>query len=136
MAYKYIGVSRAVRKHGAILPMVRGAELHLSAAMVLVPHLTDDNCAELLEAAAGRSKRGVEKLIAERFPKADVPGQVRKLPQPSPPQQSSQAGSPQIEIPAGPQPAADSTVVAAAVVKPQCGPAAAARCARSWNRLR
>ncbi len=124
MAYKYIGVARAVRKHGAILPMVRAGELYLSTAIVLVPHLTDDNCTELLEAAAGRSKRQVEKLIAERFPKPDVPAHVRKLPQPSQPQQSSQTGGTQIEIPAGPKPEADSSVVDAAEARG--GPAEAA----------
>jgi len=104
--------------------MVRAGRLHLSAAMVLVPHLTEENCTSLLEAAAGRSKRSVEKLIAERFPKADVQSQVRKLPEPSPPQTSSQAGSIQVQIPTGPQPVANSPVVAAAV-EAQCGPAEA-----------
>jgi hypothetical protein len=86
MAYKHIAVARAARKHEAILTMVKDGRLHLSAVLVLVPYLTADNCAELLEAAAGQSKRQVERLIAQRFPKADVPTQVRKLPQPSPPQ--------------------------------------------------
>ncbi len=112
MAYKYIGVARAARKHEAILTMVKAGKLHLSAVMVLIPHLTDSNCAELLEAAAGQSKRQVEKLIAQRFPKEDVPANVRKLPQPGMQHHQtcpSQGGSPQVQLPARPEPAADDT---------------------------
>ena len=42
--------------------------------------MSPDNCDELLEAAAGLSKRQVEKLLAARFPAPDVPAVVRALP--------------------------------------------------------
>jgi len=91
-----------------------------------VPESVEENSAELLDAAAGRSKRWVEKLIAERYPKDDVPAfRVRKLPQPSPPQTSSQPGTAQVEIPTGQEPVVDSPAVAAAV-KAGCGQAEAA----------
>jgi len=109
MAYKYIAVARAAREHEAILAMVRAGRLHLSAAVLLIPHLTDVNCASLLEAAAGQSKRQVERLIAQRFPKADVPAQVRKLPEPSLPQ--SCPWDSQLALSTGTQPAAGTPVV-------------------------
>ncbi len=123
MAYKHITVARAVRKHEAILAMVKAGRLHLSAVLVLIPHLTDDSCAELLEAAAGKSKRQVERLIAQRFPKPDVPSQVHKLPEPSPPRARSQDECAQVELPASEQPGASDPVVAAT---PRCEPGEAA----------
>jgi 5-methylcytosine-specific restriction endonuclease McrA len=81
MAYKHIAVARAARKYEAILTLIQAGRLHLSTVVPLIPHLAADNCAELLEAAAGQSKRQVEKLIAQRFPKADAPALVRKLPE-------------------------------------------------------
>ncbi len=91
MAYKYIGVARAARQYEAIFPMVAAGELHLSAAIMLVPHLTDDNWDDLLQAAAGKSKRQVEQIIAQRFPKPDAPSQMRKLPNRAPESDSSQS---------------------------------------------
>lgn len=101
MTYKYIGVARAARQYEAIFPMVAAGELHLSAAIKLVPHLTDDNSDDLLQAAAGKSKRQVEQIIAQRFPKPDAPSQIRKLPNRAPGSNSSQPqqSSSQAEIP-------------------------------------
>jgi hypothetical protein len=52
----------------------------LTAVRLLAPQLTDENQAALVEAAAGKSKRELEVLLAARFPKPDVPTVVRKLP--------------------------------------------------------
>jgi hypothetical protein len=126
MAYKHITVARAARKHEAILAMVKNGQLHLSTVLVLLPHLTDDNCAELLEAAKGRSKRQVEKLIARRFPKADAPSKVRKLPEPSQSQaQRCQPASGQVELGASAEQKAANHV--ASELAPRCEPAEAAR---------
>ena len=48
---------------------------------LLAPHLTEETHRELLDAAAGRSKREVEELLARRFPRPDVPSSVRKVPE-------------------------------------------------------
>jgi hypothetical protein len=63
--------------------MVAHNELHLSAIVLLAPHLTQANHDELLSAARHRSKREVERLLAERFPQPDAPEEIRRLPRPS-----------------------------------------------------
>ena len=49
---------------------------------LLAPRLTPENHVELLDLARHKSKRAIEELLADRAPKPDVPGQVRKLPVP------------------------------------------------------
>jgi hypothetical protein len=83
-AYKRITAARTARRFPIILEMLAGGRLHLSAVCLLAPHLTEENHPSLLEAAVHRSKRGVELLLAERFPKPDVPQSIRKLPVPQP----------------------------------------------------
>src|SRR6185436_17612963 len=43
---------------------------------VLAKHLSAGNASELLAAATHRSRDEIERLVAERFPKLDVPAQV------------------------------------------------------------
>jgi hypothetical protein len=71
--------ARAARQFAVILEMVADGRLHLSGLALLSRHLTRANATELLDAAAHRSKRAIERLIAERFPRADVPDSVRPL---------------------------------------------------------
>ena len=78
--YKRIHAARAARKHPVIFEMVSSGQLHLSAVCMLASRLTPDNCDELLNEAAGCSKRQVEKLLARRFPSPDVETRVRALP--------------------------------------------------------
>jgi hypothetical protein len=47
--------------------------------LLLAPHLTDDNHAELLARARFRSKREIEKLVAEVAPRAAVPARIEAL---------------------------------------------------------
>ena len=68
--------------------------------------LTEDNHRELLAMAAGKSKRDIEQLVASRFPRADVPARIRKLPA-APPRVDRQqplasAGAPRRSPPAPP----------------------------------
>src|SRR3990172_1778773 len=79
-AYKRITAARTARRFPVILEMLAGGRLHLSAVCLVSPHLTEENHPSLLEAAVHRSKRRVELLLAERFPKPDVPQSIRKLP--------------------------------------------------------
>jgi 5-methylcytosine-specific restriction endonuclease McrA len=53
--------------------------LHLSALVLLAPKLTAANVDELVAAASGRSRAGIETLLAERFPQADVPARIEAL---------------------------------------------------------
>jgi len=82
VAYKRITVARAAREYPVLLTKVARGELHLTGACLLVPHLTQANVEELLEAATHQSKRKIEQLLASRFPRPDAPARIRKLPSP------------------------------------------------------
>lgn len=82
MAYKRIQAARASRKFPVLIDMLRAAELHLCGVCLLVPHLTVENHRTLLAAAKHKSKREIERLLAESFPHPDVAATVRRLPQP------------------------------------------------------
>ena len=58
---------------------MEAGRLHLTAVVRLKPYLTDENAPELLALAEGRSKSELEQLLAERFPKADLPARVELL---------------------------------------------------------
>jgi len=75
-AFKRIHAARAARRFPAIFGAVADGRLHLSAVVMLAPHLTPENRAELLTAATHRSKAEIEKLLAERSPRPDLPEQV------------------------------------------------------------
>ena len=79
-AYNRIQVARLVGRFPLVLDMLQDGRLHLTGARLLGPHLTEDSHRELLEAAQNKSKRAIEKLIAERHPKPDAPDLIRKLP--------------------------------------------------------
>jgi 5-methylcytosine-specific restriction endonuclease McrA len=78
-AFKRINAARAAREFPAIFPAVADGRLHLSAVVLLAAHLTPDNAEELLPAAARKSKAEIERLLAERFPRPDVPTRIRPL---------------------------------------------------------
>src|SRR5687768_2688591 len=65
--YKRIRAARAARAYPIIFEMVARGELHLSAVVLLAPHLTADSHAALLTAARHQSKRDIEILLASRF---------------------------------------------------------------------
>jgi hypothetical protein len=85
VAWRRILAARAARRFPRIFALVADGSLHLAGVSLLKPHLTDDNHAELLAAARGKSKRAIELLVAERFPLPDAPAVVRKLPAPPAP---------------------------------------------------
>jgi len=78
-AFKRIQAARAARRFPAIYAAVADGRLHLSAVVLLGPYLTPENADELLTAAAHQSKAGIEQLLAERFPRPDVPAQIQTL---------------------------------------------------------
>jgi hypothetical protein len=79
-SYHRILAARTGRKHPRILAMLREGSLNLTTVRLVAPHLTEANAEKLLDAAAGRSKRQVEELVAAHAPKPDVPSSVRKVP--------------------------------------------------------
>ena len=80
-AYKRIEAARAARRFPVIFARIAAGELHLAAVTLLAPKLTEENHLELLAAAAHRSKRDVERLLAARFPRPDVAADLRKVPE-------------------------------------------------------
>ena len=65
-AYRRIGAARAAREFPAIFEAVATGRLNLTAVNVLAPALTRENANELLGAAAGRTKRQLQELLAAR----------------------------------------------------------------------
>jgi hypothetical protein len=95
-AMKRIRAGRAGRRFPAILDALAEGRLHLSAVVLLAPHLTPDNADELMAAAAYQTKADIEQLLARRFPKADVPALIQPmgpLPGPSAAAQSLSLGT-------------------------------------------
>jgi hypothetical protein len=59
---------------------VADGRLHLSAVVLLAPHLEQGSADGLIEAATHKSKSEIERLLAERFPKPELRAFVRALP--------------------------------------------------------
>jgi 5-methylcytosine-specific restriction endonuclease McrA len=72
VAYKRIKAARAARRFPAIFDLVARGRLHLSAVVMLGPHLSEETAAELLTVATHKTKAEIEQLLAERFPRPDV----------------------------------------------------------------
>src|SRR6266542_3742606 len=79
-AFKRIRAARTARRFPAIFPALAEGRLHLSGVVLLAPHLTPENAEELLAAAADRSKAELERLLAERFPRPELPARLEALP--------------------------------------------------------
>jgi len=86
VAYKRVRAARAVRRCPAILAAIADGRLHLSGVSLLATHLTRANARELVVAVERRSRREIEKLLADRFPRsAAVPAiGVSAAPSPAP----------------------------------------------------
>jgi hypothetical protein len=80
-ACRRIEVARMARKYPAIFAELASGRLTLSVALVLKPVLSPSNHLALLAAARGKCIRQARELVAERFPKADAPSSIRKLPE-------------------------------------------------------
>ena len=81
-AYKRITVARVARKFPIVFEVVASGRVHLSGMTLLAPHLTPENIESLLVAATHGSRRKIEALIAQRFPKADVPTRIQPILEP------------------------------------------------------
>src|SRR5437867_6261548 len=79
-AYKRIQAARAARQFPALFTAVAQGRLHLAAVCLLVPHLTRENADDWVAAATHRRKSEIEQLIAQRFPRADLPALVMAIP--------------------------------------------------------
>ena len=62
-----------------MIDALRSRRVHLTGLRLLVPHLTLENCEEVLARAAGKSKRDVEEVVARLAPQPPVAAVVRKV---------------------------------------------------------
>jgi hypothetical protein len=85
MAFKRIQIARLARRFPIVHDMLADGRSNLSALLALSAHLTPDNADDLLAAAAGRTRSGIEQLIAERFPRPDLPTLIAPVTQPMSP---------------------------------------------------
>ena len=78
--YNRIEAARASRDHPEILGLMRDGALTLTSVRLLAPVLEQGNRERLLAAAAYKSKRAVEEIVAAEHPRPLLPDGVRKLP--------------------------------------------------------
>ncbi|MCA9520207.1 MAG: DUF222 domain-containing protein [Myxococcales bacterium] len=104
-AYQRIRAARVVRRRPRVATMLARGELHLSGLTLLAAKLDEAEGEQLLEAARGKSKREIERMLADRDPLPIVPDRIRRL---APParrgsEQDALAGNRQTALPtAGP----------------------------------
>src|SRR4249920_336543 len=78
-AYKRIQAARSARRFPVLFGAVAEGRLNLNAVVLLTPHLQEGTADELLAAAEHKSRGELERLLAERFPRPDVPTRVQAL---------------------------------------------------------
>ncbi len=78
-AFQRIRAARLGRTYPVLLERVRQGEIHLAAITLLAPHLTLENHVQLLGRSRHRTKREIERFLADLSPKPDVRSAVRKL---------------------------------------------------------
>lgn len=72
----------------------------MTNASLLAPHLTEENCVNLLSKAQGKSKFQVEKLVAALAPQPDLEESIRRLPTPAPTAFAGERSQPPMPAPA------------------------------------
>ena len=104
VAHKRIRAARHAREYPQIFEMLADGRLNPSAVLLLGSWLRPENAAELLAAAANKTRSELEELIAERFPRTEVlplAVPIREAAVPSVPQSSCQVapGPPVTQVP-------------------------------------
>jgi hypothetical protein len=79
-AYKRIQAARTARRFPAIFSAVADGRLNRSGVVLLAPYLGEANADEMLAAAAGRTRAGIEEWLARRFPRSELLPLVTQLP--------------------------------------------------------
>lgn len=78
-AFRRAKAARLCRSFPALYESVAAGELHLTGLLMLGPHLTEDNLAEVLTRSKHRTKREIKKLLRELDPLPDVPARIDPL---------------------------------------------------------
>jgi len=79
-ANKRIRLARKAREVPAIFAAIGDGRLHLSGAALLASYLTLENSEELIAAAAGKTRFGIEEMLASHFPSTGTLPMVERLP--------------------------------------------------------
>jgi len=75
-----IRVARVARRLPVIFEALADNRLNMTAVILLNPYWSKTSVDELIVAAAYKDKPEIRQLIADRFPKLDVPAQIIELP--------------------------------------------------------
>jgi hypothetical protein len=75
-AYRRVGAARLVKRFPVLFGAVERGELHLTALLLIGPHLTDANVVEVAARAKFRTKKEVVKLVRLLSPLPDVPSRI------------------------------------------------------------
>src|SRR6185503_2987491 len=78
-AFKRIRAARALRRYPVVAAAVAEGRLHLTAVVLLAPHLTDETAEQLVAEASGKSKADIEILLARRAPRPDAPERLERV---------------------------------------------------------
>jgi hypothetical protein len=71
--------ARTARTFPVLFEMLAEGAIHLTGLLLLAPYLTAENHVELLARARFRTKREIERLVAEIAPRPDVPARIEPL---------------------------------------------------------
>jgi hypothetical protein len=78
-AFRRARAARIARQFPILLEQIAAGEIHLTAVLMLGPHLTEANHREVLARAKHRTKKEIAKLVRELDPLPEVPARVEPL---------------------------------------------------------
>ena len=78
-AFRRSKAARLARDFPKLLTAVARGELHLTGLLMIGPHLTEENQAEVLALAKHRTKREIASLVRKLDPQPDVPSKIEPL---------------------------------------------------------
>ena len=93
-ASRRVYAAHAARRFPVLYVAIADGRLHLTAVLMLAKYLTSGNVDDLVAAATHKSKAGIERLIAERFPRPDLPEILRAVPAPPAPAMTAPPSEP------------------------------------------
>jgi hypothetical protein len=84
-AYRHLNAARVARRFPAVLVALAEGRLHVRAVLMLARHLTSGNADQLVAAATYKTRAEIEILLAQRFPRRDLPERLQVVPSPPAP---------------------------------------------------
>jgi hypothetical protein len=78
-AYRRVVAARLVKRFPTLFGAVERGELHLTALVLLAPHLTEANVADVVARAKFHTKKEILKLVRLLSPLPDVPSRIEPL---------------------------------------------------------